>query len=280
MIDKFMDTNFPLVTTTWLFENASNPALIILDASLNKPVKNEPMIETKLIPASIIFDWDKFSNQDNQLPHMMPTVEKFTQSAQELGINNNSLIVVYDCAGIYSSPRVWWMFLVMGFKNCYVLNGGLPAWLKMGYNYTNAYAKPNKKGDFVARYNSNLISDQEQVFKALSDQDKYVIDARNEGRFYGKTDEPRAGLRKGHMPNALNIPFEEVLFKNEMCDKERLEKIFESVKNKNNMLIFSCGSGITACINALAATILGYQNISIYDGSWSEWGGDLTCPIA
>ncbi|MBC7615142.1 MAG: sulfurtransferase [Pedobacter sp.] len=195
-------------------------------------------------------------------------------SAQELGINSNSLLVVYDRVGIYSSARVWWMFLAMGFKNCYVLDGGWPEWLKMGYNYVSEYKDLSKKGSFIAKFDHKLISSQRDVFIASNDKHQRIIDARSADRFYGKTAEPRAGLRLGHIPNSINIPFEEVLFEHKLRNKMELERIFENLGDKNIPLTFSCGSGVTACIDALAATVIGYQNLSVYDGSWSEWGMD------
>lgn len=275
-----MDKNSPLVTVKWLFDNKDNPVLIILDASLKSPVKGKLGDENKFIPNALKFDWDKFSDPANELPHMMPPEEQFMVAAQELGINNNSIVVVYDNEGIYSSPRVWWMFKAMGFTNCYVLSGGLPLWLKMGYNYTDTHALPLSNGNFKTSYNPQFFSSLEDIHNALNDKDQFVIDARSADRFYGRVDEPRAGLRRGHMPNATNIPFEKVLVGNEMRSLDQIDRVFEHIGNKNSQLIFSCGSGVTACIDALAATLIGYQNISVYDGSWSEWGGDLTNPIA
>lgn len=267
-----MNTNLPLVSETWLFENLDNPELIILDASLKNPIKADITIDNKLIPKSLRFDWEKFSDLINPLPHTMPNAVRFTEAAQELGINTTSLLVVYDNVGIYSSPRVWWMFRAMGFENCYILNGGLPGWIKMGYPYVREYDEPKQRGNFQAIYKNSMISNKDEVSKASKDKNKLIIDARSPERFYGKVAEPRAGLRSGHIPNAINIPFETVLFENKIRCKEELEKIFSTIGAKNTSLIFSCGSGVTACIDALAATIIGYQNISIYDGSWSEWG--------
>lgn len=267
-----MDTASPLVSTTWLFENVDNPNLILLDVTLKSPVKTELIIEDKIIPNALRFDLEKFKGSFH--------AKQFAKVAQQLGINNNSLLVIYDRMGIYSGPKVWWMFKVIGFKNCYVLDGGLPEWIKMGYKYVMKYDEPKQKGDFIAKYTNKLIASQDDVLKALHDKNKHIIDARNADRFYGRTAEPRAGLRSGHIPDSLNIPFEDVLFENKMRSRKELEKIFENIVDKNTLLIFSCGSGVTACITALAATLIGYKNVSVYEGSWSEWGADLNSPIA
>lgn len=253
-----------ITNVQWLHENIDHPQLVLLDGSLKK--------SNTIIPTALSFDWDKFSDLSNPLPHMMPTAEQFTQEAQALGINSNSILVVYDQIGIYSSARVWWMFRAMGLSNCFVLDGGLPEWLNMGYECNNAYAVPRGKGNFKAVYNTKLISNKEEVSQALADKNKIVIDARSADRFNGKAAEPRAGLRMGHMPNSINIPFERVLLDQKIRPVAELEKIFEQIGDKNTALIFSCGSGVTACIDALAATTIGFKNISIYDGSWSEWG--------
>ena len=267
-----MNATSPIVNAAWLFENLNNPLLILVDGSLKKSIKDGLAIENKVIPTAFAFDWDKFSDLTNKLPHMMPSAEKFTQSAQELGINENSILVVYDQAGIYSSARVWWMFLAMGLKNCFVLDGGLPEWLKQGYSYVREYSIPKQKGNFRAVYKSQFISSQDEVSRASIAKNKLIIDARSADRFNGKIAEPRVGIRAGHIPNAINIPFEDVLFDHKIRPNIALEKIFERVGHKNTPLIFSCGSGVTACIDALAASLIGFENISIYDGSWSEWG--------
>ncbi len=275
-----MNAISPLISASWLFKNAAQSELIILDASLKNPIKEGQTLSNKIIPNALKFDWDSFSDITNPLPHTMPNADQFTQSAQQLGINKNSLIVIYDASGIYSSPRVWWMFVAMGFKNCFILDGGLPEWLRLGYPYANGYADAKGNGDFSATFNANLISSKQEVFKAMNKKDKVIIDARSEARFYGKVSEPRAGLRVGHIPSSMNIPFETLLSEEKMRTAAELEEIFSFVENKDTPLIFSCGSGVTACIDALAASIIGFKNISIYDGSWSEWGADSEHPVA
>jgi thiosulfate/3-mercaptopyruvate sulfurtransferase len=274
-----MNAISPVVTANWLYANLNHPSLIILDASLKKPIKAEAEKEKKVISNALYFDLDEFSDVNSHLPHMMPTDNQFTESAQNLGINTESILVIYDNAGIYSSARVWWIFLAMGFQNVYVLDGGLPEWLNRGYHCLNSYAHPMGKGNFIAQYNHKLFSSQEQVFEATNDKNKLIIDARSADRFFGRVDEPRKGLRKGHIPNSINIPFESILHNNKLLDRIALEEIFEQVDKKNKPLIFSCGSGVTACIDALGATIAGYTNLSVYDGSWSEWGLDSDYPI-
>ncbi len=275
-----MDRNSPLVNAQWLFENIDNPSLLILDASLENPVKANTKPNDKFIPGALKFDWVKFCDTTSELPHMMPTEAEFMEAAQALGINSDTVLVIYDNVGVYASPRVWWMFLAMGLTKCYVLNGGLPAWLNEGYEYSSAHAQPSGGGSFKPHYQPQFFVSLAEVRNAVDDEHTLIIDARSVDRFNGKVSEPRKGLRTGHIPNSINIPFENVLLLNEMRSEDQLTKVFENISDKNTRLIFSCGSGVTACIDALAATLIGYRQISIYDGSWSEWGMDSSCPIA
>jgi thiosulfate/3-mercaptopyruvate sulfurtransferase len=276
-----MPASQPVVSVGWLFQNLNKPDLVILDASLAKPASNSPQpIERLKIPNSIFFDIENvFSDHQSALPHMMLSEAAFTREAQQLGIDKDSTIVVYDSIGVYSSPRAWWMFRAMGHENVYELNGGLPEWKKAGYPCVDSYSNPTKTGNFAAAYQPGFITVQTEVAHALKSHEQIVIDARSPGRFAGKAPEPRAGLRGGHMPGAINIYFEEVLNNNLLLDKASLEKIFDKIGSKDRPIIFSCGSGITACILALGATVAGYKNISIYDGSWCEWGLPSDLPV-
>ena len=270
-----LKTEGPMVSTTWLFENIYHPDLIILDASLKKPNAAGPTNEyAKIrIKGARFFDIENsFSDTASQLPHMMPTPSAFSEEAQKLGVNQKSAIVVYDDAGVYSSPRAWWMFRAMGHENVAVLNGGLPSWQKAGLPCEPVKALPIKKGDFKATYQMGSISDLEQVSAAMQDTGILILDARSEGRFTGKAPEPRQGLKGGHIPKSINLPFEKVVKNGEMLPKAELKAIFDNLNIKNEKLIFTCGSGVTACIIALASEQVVPNKKSVYDGSWAEWG--------
>jgi thiosulfate/3-mercaptopyruvate sulfurtransferase len=263
-----------LVSGHWLAENLKAENLVILDASMKlvTPVKNGAQEVPIYIPGTLRFDIDhEMSDNSTSLPHMMPPPEVFTEKVRELGINKDSTIVAYDQVGIYSSPRAWCMFRAMGHEQVAVLDGGLPAWIEAGYRTVPHLAKlPVRRGNFVSRPRDKMFVDSVYVLKALNNPTFSVIDARSEGRFKGLEPEPREGLRRGHMPNAVNIPFTSVLKNGKMSSKSKLQSIFEKYKDKH--MIFSCGSGVTACVTALAAEQVGYKNLYIYDGSWSEWG--------
>ncbi len=276
-----MNPQQPLVSAAWLFSNRNNPDLLIMDASLGKPgaAPRRPG-DRPVIPGAVFFDLEgKFSDPDSPLPHMMPTAEKFTREAQNLGVSNNSIIVVYDDAGIYASPRTWWMFRAMGHDRVYVLDGGLPQWIREGYETRSSHAQPTGKGNFVARYNPDFFADKNDVLHATRDAGHLVIDARSADRFAGKVPEPRAGLRRGHMPHAANIPFTDVLKEDKYLDPGSLAKKFQELDAGNKEIICSCGSGVTACVVALAATLAGHKRVRVYDGSWSEWGMEGEWPV-
>jgi thiosulfate/3-mercaptopyruvate sulfurtransferase len=258
-----------------LQENLSAENLVIFDASM-RPVfaVANPAPETPAyIPGSLRFDFDDvLCDHNTSLPHMMPSPEFFTDEMQKLGVNNDSAIVVYDKINIYSSPRAWWMFKAFGHDQVAVLDGGLPAWIQAGYETTPTLATPTQRGNFASSPRGGLIVDSKTVFQALSDSTVSVIDARSAGRFKGESPEPRPGLRGGHMPGAFNIPFADVLTDGKLSAKSALQKIFEQHKDKK--MIFSCGSGVSATVVALAAEQAGYKDLAVYDGSWSEWGRD------
>ncbi len=264
----------PVVSTHWLKSNLGSPQLIVLDGSLG--ISSEVQIV-----GARRFDIDRvFCDHTSELPHMMPTSPEFEQSARRLGLNNNSVIVVYDSQGIYSSPRVRWMLKSMGHDEVAVLDGGLPEWIKEGLPTERVQEWKGPAGNFEVEARAELFCNADFVQTALSKLDHVVFDARSAGRFYGREPEPRPGLRSGHMPGAKNLPFTSVLTEGRVKSIREIREILEGKAKADLRLIFSCGSGVTACISALAAELAGYKNISIYDGSWSEWGLPSDRPVS
>ncbi len=261
-----------LVSVGWLKENFSAENLIILDASM-KPVTNVgDAIKDTYIPNALRFDFDsEIKDHNTALPHMMPTPEFFQDEAQKLGVRQDSAIVVYDNVGIYASPRAWWMFRAMGHENVAVLDGGLPAWISAGYETAATLkGKPDSRGDFLSHPQPDSFIDSSYVLHSIHNSNFTIFDARSAGRFAGTEPEPRPNMKSGHIPNAVNMPFASVLENGKMKSKPALQSMFE--KYKNNRKIFYCGTGVTACILALAADQAGEKNFSVYDGSWAEWG--------
>ncbi len=273
----------PIVSIRWLAAQLGHPRLVLLDASL-KPATASAGTGTAgashQIPGTQVFDFDKrVCDRTSPLPHMMPPPEVFEREVRALGIRGDSVIVVYDRVGVYASPRAWWMFKAMGHEQVAVLDGGLPAWLEAGLPVEPAAGHAVLPGDFVARPRPGLFCDAEQVMAALADPRFAVLDARSEGRFLGREPEPRPGLRGGHMPHALNLPFSAVQAQGRMRPVEELAAIFAAKVGSQRRLIFSCGSGVTACILALAAELAGHRELAVYDGSWSEWGLPSSRPV-
>jgi thiosulfate/3-mercaptopyruvate sulfurtransferase len=219
-----------------------------------------------------------FCKPNSILPHMMPAQELFQQEARKLGINADSVVIVYDDVGLYASPRAWWMFRAMGHAQVAVLDGGLPKWIKEERGIIKQYDN-SRDGNFLANLDTGLFCDFEVVLKGLYEPGCQILDARSAGRFKGIDAELRPGVRPGHMPNAKNLPFPEGLSGGELKSAEELSDLFSQLIEKDQKIITSCGSGITACILTLAATVAGYENLAVYDGSWAEWGLPSKLPV-
>lgn len=270
----------PIVSVDWLHDNLSADNLIVLDATIQKVgVKTDDKKEKQQIKDAVFFDLKSvFLDVEAEYPNTIPSEKYFETEAQKLGVNNDSCIVVYDDLGVYSSPRVWWLFKVFGFENVAVLNGGLPAWKDAGYTVESKKEREFLRGNFKANLNKGKISVTEEILKASLDN-KVILDARSKGRFYATEPEPRKDLRGGHIPNSKSLPYAELQLNGKMKSKEELQKIFSDMNPNKEEMIFSCGSGITACILALGAEEAGKTNYSVYDGSWTEWASRLDLPV-
>ena len=257
-----------IVSCDWLYEHQDLEHLIILDASVNS-------VLGAYIPNAKPFDIkDTFSNTSARFPNTIPSLNQFQNEAQKLGINTNSLIVVYDDKGLYWSPRVWWLFKTFGFENIAVLDGGLPEWSRLNYE-TVSELKTDKSqalGNFVARFQKEKVKFFDDIASVSEDNNCLILDARSEARFQGKVPEPRAGLRSGTIPNSKNLHYKLLFNGNCLKPKTKLKALFDTFDSSDKQLTFSCGSGITACILALAAELSDYKNTSVYDGSWTEYG--------
>lgn len=264
----------PLVSVNWLNDNLELPKLVILDATMDKVSESASTESVDIqIPKARFFDIkNKFSDTSNPFPNAVPSEDQFTLEAQNLGINKDSVIIVYDANGIYSSARTWWLFKAFGHDNVAVLDGGLPEWVRLNFKTEPKTKLARIKGNFIATYNPEYFKFFNDVQSDMFDKNKLILDARSSDRFEGIVKEPREGLRSGSIPNSENLPYTELLFQNKLKQMDELISIFDKFSFKEKNLIFSCGSGITACILALGADLAGHKNLSVYDGSWTEYG--------
>jgi len=271
----------PLVSIDWLKENINQTDLVILNATLPKVGQPLPEEATKTgIPNALIFDLkNRFIDLKASLPNTMPGPEYFSKEVQKLGINKNSKIVIYDHHGIYSSPRAWWVFRVMGHKNVAVLDGGFPAWKNSNLPMEPYLDHKGKAGNFVAKFQKHLLTNANDVLQSLDNNENTILDARSEGRFNGTAPEPRTYLKGGHIPRSQNLPIAKIIENGAMSSKEELIKIYQSLNVMNKKLVLTCGSGVTACVIALGAEIAGHHDKTVYDGSWTEWGDGDNFPV-
>lgn len=273
----------PLVTPKWVWDRKEDPKLVILDASINFQIPGEVEKDTQnVIPNSVRFDYDTvFCDPNSALPHMMPTQERFNQNAKALGIDNDSIIVVYDNSGTFASPRAWWMLKAMGHKEVFILDGGLTEWKLCQQPLAQNYVEVQQYGNFSGELDPTYFVSSATVLRKIEDSSSLTVDARSQARFNGEVAEPRAGVRSGHIPSSVCLPFATLINNHKMKAANELSDIIkqQSYSEQQEHFIFSCGSGVTACIVLLAHYLCGYESLSVYDGSWTEWGQDTSLPI-
>ncbi|TVZ53038.1 sulfurtransferase [Dokdonia sp. Hel_I_53] len=258
MVDKF-------VSVDWLNNHLNDNNLIILDASAD-------FDNDHTISYAQHFDLaNTFSDEKSSYPNTLPSQAKFQKEARKLGINNDSSIVVFDNKGIFYSPRVWWMFTTMGFKNIAVLDGGLPEWKNKGYPTAISNNRNVQIGDFTAHFNPTALKNYDEILKNRKSCDFQLIDARSKGRFDGIAPEPRPHLKSGHIENSINLPYTTVLENGKYKSEEKLNNIFRNLNLTQKPIVFTCGSGVTACIILFALELISNREKSVYDGSWTEW---------
>lgn len=292
-----------LVSTEWLGTHLHDPNLRILDGSWHLPAaERNAKAEYKegRIPGAQFFDIDEIADADSDLPHMVPGEAVFESWMNEFNIGSDNQVVVYDASGLFSAPRVRWLLRHMGLNDVAVLDGGLPKWkaegreIETGPRSITGLARgmatqeddgsaadpaPHRlqgAAEFKAHRRSEMICGKNDVERACATGDTQILDARPAARFKGEEPEPRPGLRCGHMPGAINVPFTALLNPNHtLKEPEEIQAVLESAGfDFEGSAITSCGSGVAAAVVSLALELLGHERHSLYDGSWSEWGRD------
>lgn len=275
-------TNMPssdptlLVSTEWLGERMTAPDIRIVDGTSYLPTEGKnarDIYDESHIPGARFFDINDIADDHSPLPHMLPPVEKFVSRIRKMGIGDGHRVVVYDQKGVYSAARVWWMFRVFGHTDVAVLDGGLPKWVAEGRPVDDEEVDPRER-HFTGRRNAAMVRDVTQMARAVKLGDEQIVDARAAARFRGEAPEPREGLRSGHIPGSLNLPFTELLNDDQtMKSEDELRAAFEAAGvDLTKPVVTSCGSGVTACVLSLALHRLGHSRNAVYDGSWVEWG--------
>ncbi|MDA0219383.1 MAG: 3-mercaptopyruvate sulfurtransferase [Proteobacteria bacterium] len=273
-----------LVTTEWLAEHLDAPDVRIVDGSWYLPADGrDPRAEyaERHIPGAVFFDIDDISDEKSHLPHMLPSAEKFSSRVRKLGLGDGVRIVVYDGGNMMAAARVWWMFRVFGHEDVAVLDGGLPKWMSEGRPVDDAPVIPRER-HFTARMNTFLVRDIEQMRSNVESAREQVVDARGPGRFAGSEPEIRPGLRSGHIPGSVNLPYSSLLRPDATVrSDEDIRAALASIGvDPARPVATTCGSGISASFLALALNLIGARNVAVYDGSWTEWGGREDTPVA
>ncbi|EPP0956406.1 3-mercaptopyruvate sulfurtransferase [Cronobacter dublinensis] len=278
-----MSTSF-FVASHWLAEHIDDPEIQILDARM-APAGQEHLRDMAQeyraghLPGALFFDIEALSDHASPLPHMMPRPETFAVAMRELGVNDDKNLIIYDEGNLFSAPRAWWMLRAFGVQNVSILAGGLAEWQRDGFPLQEG-AVEAPEGEFEAKLDELQIKRLTDVLLASHENTAQIVDARPAARFNAEADEPRPGLRRGHMPGALNVPWTELVVKGQLKTTDELHAIFaRQGVNLHRPIITSCGSGVTAAIVTLALATLGASDVTLYDGSWSEWGGRQDLPV-
>jgi thiosulfate/3-mercaptopyruvate sulfurtransferase len=265
-----------LVTTAWLGDHLNAPDVRVVDASWHPPQSGRNGYEeyqSAHVPGAAFFDIDDIRDLDSDLPHMLPSAEKFSSRVRRMGLGDGNRIIVYDGAGCLSAARVWWMFRVFGHHDVAVLDGGFPKWRAEGRPVEDLPPHPRER-HFTARLNTLMVRDLKQMKANVSSGREQVLDARSAGRFAGTEPEPRPGLAGGHIPGSTSIPYTALLdpAARTFLPAESLKEILRGHGiDLDRPIVTTCGSGVTAAIVSLALHAVGCGNTALYDGSWTEW---------
>jgi thiosulfate/3-mercaptopyruvate sulfurtransferase len=274
-----------LVTTDWLAGRLGHPRLRVVDGSMYLPTSGRDAAAEYAaahLPGAVFFDLDASSDRRSSLPHMLPSAADFAERMSALGLDDADDVVVYDGSGAnLSAARVWWMFRVFGHDRVAVLDGGIGKWRREGRPVESG-APTRPRGSFTARRRpGDAVRDLDQVRQAAGAGRAQIVDMRSAGRFAATEPEPRPGLRGGHIPGSRNLPYDELVGEDgALLPAESLRRrIAAAGIDPTRPIIATCGSGVSACALIHALHLLGHEQVALYDGAWTEWGGRTDTPI-
>jgi len=278
-----MSTSY-FVAADWLIEHSDDPEIQILDARM-APAGQEHLRDMTAeyraghLPGAVFFDIEALSDHTSSLPHMLIRPEAFSVAMRELGISRDKHLVIYDEGNLLSAPRAWWMLKNYGVEKVSILAGGLAGWQRDELPLQQGDVTL-PEGEFDATFDPHVVKRLTDVLVVSHEKTAQIVDARPAPRFNAEADEPRAGLKRGHIPGALNVPWGDLVFEGELKTTDELQAIFERQGvDLHKPIVASCGSGVTACVVILALATLGKADVTLYDGAWSEWGARDDLPI-
>jgi thiosulfate/3-mercaptopyruvate sulfurtransferase len=271
------------VSTAWLAANLDTPNLVVVDGTFFMPDEGRDAHKEYLaahIPGAVSFDIDAIADLSSELPHMLPDEPFFEGKMAALGIAEDMEIIVYDQPGLLGAARVWWTLRAFGAQNVKILEGGLAAWKAEGRPLESGEVqRPFSK--FIALLERDAVADAQKVLDISKSGSAQIVDARQAARFRGETIEPRPGVRSGHIPGSLNVPYRELVEDGKLKAPQELASAFtQAGVDLARPIVTTCGSGVTAAILLLALESIGKKGIVLYDGSWTEWGARPDLPIA
>lgn len=277
-----MSTSF-FVAADWLAEHINDPEVQIIDARMAPPGQEHRDMAAEYrdghLPDALFFDIEALSDHTTPLPHMMPRPEAFAVAMRELGVSSDKHLVVYDEGNLFSAPRAWWMLRTFGAEKVSILAGGLAGWKRDDYLLEQGNVDM-VEGDFEVKFDAQKIKRLTDVLLISHEGTAQIVDARPAPRFNAEVDEPRPGLRRGHIPGARNVPWGDLVFNGELKTVDELTAIFDRAGvDLNRPIVASCGSGVTAAVVVLALATLGANDVTLYDGAWSEWGARDDLPV-
>lgn len=274
-----------IVTTEWLAAHLSAPDVRVVDASYYPKVANRNAreeYEAEHIPGAVFFDIEDIADSGNPLPHMLPAPEKFASKVRKLGLGNGNRIIIYDGTGFGSAAaRAWWMFRYFGHRDVAVLDGGFPKWLREQRAVEDLPPMPRDR-HFIPHVNSTLLRDFDQVKANIQTRRDQLVDARAAGRFAGTDPELWPVKKGGHVPGSVNVPFMDLIDERTRTMRpadELMARFAAAGIDMTKPVVTTCGSGVTACVVALALHLVGHQDVAVYDGSWAEWGNRDDAPV-